>query len=162
MLSIHSANISDIPLIRELAYAIWPHAYNTILSVGQLHYMLEWMYSENALASQMKEGQQFYLAYEGEKAVGFAAVGPYDTHTYKLHKIYLLSQMQGKGAGRQLLQFLIDKVKENGASRLLLNVNRQNPAFYFYKKMGFEIKEEVNVDIGEGYFMNDYVMQLHL
>ena len=110
----------------------------------------------------MEDGQQFYIAYNNGQPVGFTAIGAYGKDTYKLHKIYLLPQMQGQGAGRQLLHFVIDRAKENKATSLLLNVNRNNPAFYFYKKMGFEIAEEVNIDIGEGYFMNDYVMKLAL
>jgi len=162
MLSIQQADTIHIPVIRKLAYDIWPAAYGTILSAGQLEYMLQLIYSEEALARQMKDGQQFYIAYSNQQPVGFVAFGQYDTITYKLHKIYLLPQMQGQGAGKQLLQFVIDKVKENTASTLILNVNRQNPAFYFYKKMGFNIAEEVNIDIGEGYFMNDYIMRLSL
>jgi GNAT superfamily N-acetyltransferase len=122
--------------------------------------MLQLIYSEEALTNQMKEGQQFYIAYNEEEGVGFVAVGLYETAMYKLHKIYVLPQMQGKGAGKQLLQFVVNKVKESGATALILNVNRQNPAIHFYTKMGFEVVKEVSIDIGEGYFMNDYVMKL--
>ena len=162
MLSIQAAGTSDIPLIRSLAHQIWPTAYGSILSAGQLQYMLQWIYSEDALASQMNDGQQFYIGYEDEQPVGFAAVGPYEADTYKLHKIYVLPQMQGKGAGKQLLQFAMQTAKRAGASTLILNVNRKNPALHFYKKAGFSIAEEVNIDIGEGYFMNDYVMSISL
>jgi len=30
----------------------------------------------------------------------------------------------------------------------------------FYEKRGFTISEEVDIGIGEGYFMNDYIMGL--
>ena len=42
---------------------------------------------------------------------------------------------------------------------LELNVNRHNDAFHFYTKLGFSISKEEDNDIGEGYFMNDYVME---
>jgi ribosomal protein S18 acetylase RimI-like enzyme len=47
-----------------------------------------------------------------------------------------------------------------GNKNLLLNVNRENPALGFYKKKGFEVIKTEDIDIGNGYFMNDYVMRL--
>jgi ribosomal protein S18 acetylase RimI-like enzyme len=49
-----------------------------------------------------------------------------------------------------------------GASILELNVNRSNNAVTFYQKFGFTTTSEVDLPIGEGYFMNDYVMQKSL
>src|SRR3954453_6788273 len=121
MLSIRPACIIDIPIIHKLAYDIWPTAYSTILSAGQLEYMLQQIYNEEALAKQMEEGQQFYIAYSNNLPVGFASVGPYDTAIYKLHKIYLLPQIQGQGAGKQLLQYVINIAKANKAESLILN-----------------------------------------
>jgi ribosomal protein S18 acetylase RimI-like enzyme len=43
-----------------------------------------------------------------------------------------------------------------------VNVNRHNKALHFYEKYGFKIIREEDIDIGEGYFMNDYVMELKL
>jgi ribosomal protein S18 acetylase RimI-like enzyme len=39
-----------------------------------------------------------------------------------------------------------------------LNVNRNNKALGFYQKFGFVILREEDIDIGNGYFMNDYIM----
>jgi ribosomal protein S18 acetylase RimI-like enzyme len=39
-------------------------------------------------------------------------------------------------------------------------VNRHNRALHFYEKQGFKIIREEDIDIGSGYFMNDYVMEL--
>ena len=52
--------------------------------------------------------------------------------------------------------------KRKGRDRFTLNVNRYNKALYFYEKHGFTIAQEVDIEIGEGYFMNDYIMKLSL
>jgi len=39
-------------------------------------------------------------------------------------------------------------------------VNRYNKAKDFYEKAGFIIKETADIEIGGGFFMNDYVMEL--
>ena len=51
---------------------------------------------------------------------------------------------------------------QRGAVSLLLNVNRQNKAKFFYEKLGFTVIKEEDIDIGNGYFMNDYVMEKRL
>lgn len=49
---------------------------------------------------------------------------------------------------------------EKGAlkARYELNVNRQNGAVGFYEHMGLEILRTGDFAIGEGFFMNDYIM----
>ncbi len=43
-----------------------------------------------------------------------------------------------------------------------LNVNRFNSAVEFYLKKGFKIKEEVDLEVGQGFYMNDFVMRYEL
>ena len=63
------------------------------------------------------------------------------------------------GYGKALLAAVEDAVKAAGSNILELNVNRNNPAMGFYKKQGFGIIYEEDIQIGNGYEMNDYVMQ---
>ena len=74
----------------------------------------------------------------------------------------MLPNQQGNGTGKMLLEHVVNSIKEKDATALTLNVNRYNKARYFYEKHGFTIEEEVDIDIGEGYFMNDYIMELNL
>ena len=46
----------------------------------------------------------------------------------------------------------------NNLVRLHLNVNKFNDAVQFYERAGFVTIKEEDIDIGQGYFMNDYVM----
>ena len=61
-----------------------------------------------------------------------------------------------------MLDYIIEEIKKSGAKALQLNVNRYNSAVHFYEKQGFKIIREEDIDIGEGFFMNDYVMELKL
>jgi ribosomal protein S18 acetylase RimI-like enzyme len=58
-----------------------------------------------------------------------------------------------------MIGYISDRIKANGGKALQLNVNRNNKAIDFYKKHGFEIIREEDNDIGEGFFMNDFVME---
>jgi len=120
--------------------------------------MLEMMYSESSLRQQMEEGTQFKLVYEENEPVGFAAYEKIEPTIWKLHKIYILATQQGKGTGKFLMDHISKEVQQQGALVLQLQVNRNNKAKSFYEKIGFKVIEEADFDIGNGYFMNDYVM----
>ena len=163
MVSIRKVDSTAIPVIKELAHRIWPVAYKDILSAEQLAYMLDLIYAETALQNQMQQGHQFILAsYENDFA-GFASYSQKGAEdNFKLYKIYIDTTKQGKGIGQLLLDFVIDDIKTKNAVSLELTVNRHNKALFFYLKNGFEIIREEDFDIGNGYFMNDFVMQLKI
>ncbi|HKZ64755.1 MAG TPA: GNAT family N-acetyltransferase [Chitinophagaceae bacterium] len=158
-MTIRKAYPADIPLISNMAYKIWPQTYGNILSQEQIDYMLNLFYSEKVLHEQMQENIEFIIAYDGVHPVGFASFGLIEPRVYKLHKIYVLPSQQGRGTGRFIIDQLEKAMKAKGATSLQLNVNRQNNAKNFYEKLGFAIIKEEDIDIGNGYFMNDYVME---
>lgn len=164
MIRIRDANIDDLPRIRNLASEIWPVAYGKILSTSQLAYMLEMMYSISSLTDQMQRlGHTFLLMTDDELPVGFASFSRHENeNVFHLNKIYVLPGYQGKNLGKQLLNHVIESIKKEDASALQLNVNRHNKALHFYEKQGFKIIGKEDIDIGGGYFMNDYVMELKL
>lgn len=158
-LAIRKASANDIPLIRDLTYKIWPQSYSSILSKEQVDYMLNLMYSEKALQDQLQQNHEFIIAYDGKEPVGFASFSLTAPQVFKLHKIYVLPSQQGKGTGKFIIDQIVNAMKTKGATSLLLNVNRNNNAKTFYEKIGFAVIKEEDIDIGNGYFMNDYVME---
>jgi len=149
--------IAEIALI---AAETWPSTYGHFLPEGQIPFMLEKMYNPQILTQQMKEGTHFYLANLQEKTIGFAAVSVIDDKAKKakLHKLYVLPNIQKNGAGKALLQASIDYAKKTGCTTIELQVNNQNIAKQFYEKQGFYVKEAAVFDIGNGFVMDDYVM----
>ncbi|MCG2611196.1 GNAT family N-acetyltransferase [Flavobacterium sp. SM15] len=163
-MKIIQANKSQLSIVKDLAYKIWPDAYGAILSETQLDYMLENFYAISSLEQQMESGHVFLLAEESGIFLGFASyeLNCKDSGKTKLHKIYVLPQTQGKGVGKQLFEQVVQAAKKAGNSHLFLNVNRYNIAQEFYKHLGFEIVHEEDIDIGQGYLMEDYVMEKKL
>ena len=66
----------------------------------------------------------------------------------------------GTGTGKALLNKAIETAKDNNANSLFLQVNKHNNAYTFYLKNGFEKESEFKFDIGNGFYMDDYVMRL--
>lgn len=164
MIYLRKAKEEDLPIIRTLAEQTWPTAYGDIISQEQITFMLEKMYNKGELTEQLLHGHHFIIASELKKDVGFAgfSVINSETRTFKLHKLYVLPKMHGKGVGKILMNEVVSQVKAQGGEFLQLNVNRANKAKDFYEKAGFKIKETVNLNIGNGFYMNDYVMEKEL
>jgi ribosomal protein S18 acetylase RimI-like enzyme len=156
------ANSENIQIIIELTKKIWPVAYGKILTMAQLDYMIDKFYNETALLELIDKGHVFYLAQDDNgKEVGFVSYElNSELNKTKIHKIYVLPETQGTGLGRQFFELVKEKAIENHQSAIFLNVNKYNNAIHFYTKLGFtKIKGEV-IDIGNGYVMDDYVMEV--
>jgi diamine N-acetyltransferase len=152
---------SEIEEIRNMANVVFPNTYRSVLSQNQIEYMLEMMYSVKSLQRQFDEGCEFYVFKSNKKNIGFGSFQVI-SHLAKLHKIYFLEQSQGKGFGQKFIKFTSEIAKKSGAKSLQLNVNRYNKAVDFYKKLNFKVSKSEDNDIGGGFFMNDYVMELIL
>ena len=159
-ITIRNATVNDIDLIRELTFKVWPQTYSSSISKEQIDYMLEMMYSKKSLADQIAEGSKFIIVQDNNKPVGFASYKQVESAIYKLDKIYILKTQQGKGTGKFVIEYILQQIKNEGASSLQLQVNRHNKnAKSFYEKNGFSVIQEADFEIGNGYFMNDYVME---
>jgi N-acetylglutamate synthase-like GNAT family acetyltransferase len=159
-LHIREASKNDIATIRQIATITWPDAYGTYISKAQLDYMLDMMYSGDSLEDQMNKGHQFYIAEHNSKAIGFASVSKEEDNACKLNKLYVLPTAQKTGAGKALLFKTIDYARSLAASCVYLQVNKQNNAQQFYSKHAFTVREASILEIGGGYIMDDYIMEL--
>jgi GNAT superfamily N-acetyltransferase len=163
MITIKKVGTEAIPEIIALANISWKPTYKDILSELQMHYMMQLLYSADTLHQQItQEKHQFILAMDDDRNIGFASYfvkDPNNLTAYKLQKLYINPDQQGKGIGKKLIDFIVEDIKPKGAGSLELNVNRFNNAIQFYKKIGFGIIREEDIDIGNNYFMNDYVMR---
>lgn len=160
-MQIRIATKDDIETIRHIAHTTWPVAYKDLLEPSQLNYMLNLMYNPGALSKHFDEGHVFFIAEnEDGEAIGFAGCSTYENGTsWKLHKLYVLPAVQKSGAGSALTQAVVNTAKQHGASSLVLAVKRDNPAYHYYLKQGFTVYDTVDVHIGEGYYMRDYLMR---
>jgi ribosomal protein S18 acetylase RimI-like enzyme len=164
MIYLRKAKEEDLAIIRALAEQTWPTAYSDIISAEQIDFMLEKMYNQGELLAQLRDGHTFLIASEMEEDLGFAGFSVIDSeqHVFKLHKLYVLPKTHGKGVGKILINEVFDQIKKQGAKFLQLNVNKANSAKDFYEKAGFYIKYSTVLDIGNGFYMDDYVMEKEL
>ena len=151
--------VNDTHAIKELsslASKIVKEHYDPILGATQNDYMIDKFQSAAAITEQIKQGYQYYFVSYKNNNIGFIAFYPRKDEMY-LSKFYLQKEERGKGISKDMLHFVIKKTKEAGLNTIVLNVNKHNKAVLVYEKLGFiKIREEKN-DIGNGFFMDDFV-----
>lgn len=165
MVTIRQATPQDAQTIQQLAEIIWWPTYEPILGKEQVRYMLNLFYNTEKVKQQISTGEQTYLLLEEDnKPLAFAAYAPRTENqdAYKLHKLYCHPDTRHKGYGRILVKAVEEATRAAGKSTLELNVNRYNPAITFYEKIGFSTAYVEDIEIGNGYQMNDYVMRKYL
>lgn len=158
---ITKATNQEIPLIQDLAQQSWRSHYPGIITHEQIEYMLEMMYSKTAIEEHFANpNYQYYILSDGEKPYGIMGIeNHYETKTTKLHRIYIIEEGKGKGLGKEALNFLKEQAKNAGDKRIILNVNKENPSYHFYISQGFTVYEETVLQIGNGFVMDDYLME---
>jgi GNAT superfamily N-acetyltransferase len=159
------AKEEHLPAIFELAGVIWRACYPGIITSAQIDYMLARMYSLDVLRDEIRsQGIRYDQLLVDGKPAGFASYSPTsEPSVMKLHKLYLLPEMHGRGLGSRLLQHVEREVRAGAGRRLILSVNKRNTkAITAYQRNGFVIAESVITDIGGGFVMDDFVMAKEL
>ena len=158
MFSIRKATFADCELINRMAKEVFPATYKEILSPEQLDYMMDWMYAPQNILKQMEEGHVYFIAYKDSGPCGYVSVQQQEKDVFHLQKIYVLPRFQGTHCGA------VKYIKEVHPEPCLmeLNVNRNNKALQFYEHMGMRKLREGDFPIGNGYYMNDYIMGLDI
>lgn len=163
MFEIKRANLENCTAIQKVAEVVFPATYKEILTPQQLDYMMDWMYSTENLHKQMEqEGHIYYIAWQENTPIGYVSIQPQDKDLFHLQKIYVLPSYQGLGLGRALFERALKAIKEMHPSCCVveLNVNRNNKAVLFYERMGMRKAREGDFPIGNGFYMNDYIMAM--
>ncbi|MFN5889980.1 MAG: GNAT family N-acetyltransferase [Bacteroidota bacterium] len=151
----------EISIIRELADKIWRSHYPEVIGIKQVEFMLEKFYNNDSMKVQMLEGQQFFLIHSDSKPIGFIAITDKNEGEWFLNKFYIDTDLHRQGLGRKAFELVLALLGDS-VKTMRLQVNRQNyKPINFYFKMGFVIERVADFDIGDGYFMNDFVMVWH-
>ena len=147
--------LEDIRTIQELANEIWKEHYPAIISMEQIEYMLEKMYNTERITDELTT---YTLIFEEQKAIGFYSMYEREAGDYFLSKFYILKDYRGREIATSAWTHLLKTCKTS--SKISLQVNRKNiRAINFYFKMGFKILEAKDFSIGNGFTMDDFIMQ---
>jgi len=154
-----------VPELIALARVVWQDTYSVLIPQAQIDHMLGERYQPQDLAAQAgAPGPGWTVCWmtarlEGAM-VGFACLETTDTPgEFKLDKLYVHPQAQGRGVGRALVDWAAATAREAGGQTLVLAVNKGNTrALAAYRAYGFRQRAAVCRDIGHGFVMDDFIM----
>lgn len=154
------ANSSHLQEIKDLAHNIWHEHYPSIISREQINYMLQLDYDIPKLQLDLESGVFLDRLVVDDQLQGFAAYGKTDlAGQIKLHKLYLNSPYHGKGLGSAFLHHIESVCRTSGYKIIVLQVNKTNElAIRSYLRNGYHKQQEIVVDIGQGFVMDDFLM----
>ena len=134
-MNIKELSTNDLPEIKELFRAVfagppWNEDWN----------------DENQLDEYMKDltevrNSLIFGLYEDGRFIG-VSVGKIkhwcEGTEYFIEELCIRNEYQGKGFGKGFMNLIQDKVKERGVNTIYLMTDRNQPAYEFYKRIGFE------------------------
>ena len=154
---------ADIRALAALATEIWHEYFTAIISKEQIDYMVEKFQSYPVLKKAIEEeNYTYFLAYEEGAMIGFCGVKPEKDRLF-LSKLYLHKKARGKGLSSILLKRAISFAREQDKKAIYLTCNKFNQhSLDVYRAKGFKDIDSVQMDIGQGFIMDDYILQLEL
>ena len=133
--------------------------YDSLIGSDQAHYMADLFLSVKAISDLIDEGAVFRLVTEDERIIGFCEYKKESEKVF-LSKLYAAKGCRGKGIGRLMFDDVLSYAKENGMDKIYLTVNKGNtPSYDIYLHLGFKVIDSVVNDIGQGYVMDDFIME---
>ena len=150
---------NDIKRIADLATIIWHEHFATILSPEQIDYMVEKFQSYNAIKKAVTDdGYTYYMAEEDNDLCGYLGIHDEGDGVIFISKVYVRSDKRRMGIATQLLERL--KTDYPDAGKWYLTDNKYNyGSIAVYEKRGFKKVKDLVTDIGNGFIMDDYVME---
>jgi diamine N-acetyltransferase len=155
----------DFAAVAALADTIWRAHYSSMISMAQIDYMLDGRYAPERLRGYLDSQDRWLwmLRVDGVPA-GYCSCSLGEAaDAVKLEQLYLLADYKGQGLGGRMLRHVEAKSAALGRTRLYLTVNKGNTdTIAIYRKSGFVVREEAVFEIGNGYVMDDFVMEKRL
>ena len=153
---------AEIQLLADTANTVWHEYFSSLLSPEQIDYMVDKFQSVPALTQQLAEGYQYFLLKQDGQPAGYTGIHGEETRLF-LSKLYVLNPYRKQGLSSFMLKKIMEVARETGKASIYLTVNKYNQnSIEVYEHKGFSTIDSVVTDIGHGFVMDDYIMELPL
>lgn len=159
-ITFEEVTIEQLTTLETLASTIWNEYFITIISQEQINYMLDKFQSKPAMLDQItNHNYHYYFIKNNNDIIGYTGISLEKDKLF-LSKLYLAKESRGLGIASLAFNFIEELAKENHKQSIYLTVNKyNNHTIEVYKAKGFKVIDDVVSDIGEGYVMDDFIME---
>ena len=149
----------QIARVAGLAARIWSEYWADKLKEGQTEYMVNKFQSFQPIKDSIADGYEYYILKSGGQDIGYTGFNFEEDRVF-ISKIYLNRDYRGLGLSAQILDMIKARALSEGFHKAYLTVKRDNiQAINAYKRAGFVVSGQADTDIGNGYEMNDYILE---
>lgn len=162
MSRIRRVNAEEVQELSILATEIVKDHFDPLIGKEQNDYMIHLFQTPESIAKQIEEGYQYYWVIEDGHKAGFFAIYPKEEKMY-LSKFYIHKDYRGRHLAGKMMEYIFNETRKQNLPAVFLNVNKGNiDPIRIYKHFGFIVIREEKNDIGNGFFMDDFVMEHRL
>ena len=148
--------------LSAVADDIWHEYFTPILGTAQVDYMLEKFLSPDALIEQINNGYEYFVFSYEYTFAGFAGIKEEHGKLF-LSKLYVHKDFRGKKIGSYMFSKFIEICKMRELKSIWLTCNRNNTeTLAIYEHLGFQKIREEKADIGNGFYMDDFILEYEL
>lgn len=152
----------QIKIVDKLAYEIWNEYFVPIIGKNQVDYMIKKFQCFDSIKTQLKNNYSYYILNYKNNNVGYTCISQQNNSLF-LSKLYILKAYRGNRLASYTIDFLVKICKSNSLNKIWLTVNKyNNDTISIYKKLGFVIVKSQITDIGNGFVMDDYIMEKYI
>ncbi|MEP6951988.1 MAG: GNAT family N-acetyltransferase [Ginsengibacter sp.] len=165
MINIHKATISEAAGIADLARNIYKEYYLYLWhNGGAKWYMEEYAYPlEKIKAEILNSNNEYFIASENGINEGYMKItlneqltGFETLNALEIERIYLHKKATGKHLGKKLMQTAMNRARELKKDIIFLKaMDSGSDALEFYKKMGYEICDRMQLPLPTFHLMKE-------
>ena len=151
--------------LANFADGIFREYFSQLHSPDKVDYLCTYLLGTETLTRSIAdEGYEYYFADADGQHVGFIGIKAHEDEGYLfLSKLYMAADQRGKGYGRQAFEFVKDRARAFGVSKIRLTCARDNVASLDkYDHMGFVKIGRSDDEVGPGIQMNDFILEYTL
>ena len=169
-MTFRKCTLQDADLLQAFSHKTFSDTFGADTRPEDLEIFLQTNLSLERLQKQLANpDSDFYMLWDKTKPAGFVKLnrGPaqseiQDSKSLEIERIYLSRDYQGQGIGQRLMDFALEKAREQGMDYVWLGVWEDNrKALDFYKRNGFLRFGEHVFTVGED-DQTDYLLRKNL
>jgi len=147
MIRIRFCSENDVIELQKIAYETYDQTFRSMNSAETMEKYLEEAFNTEKLLGELRNiYSEFYFLQVDYSVVGYlklnesaAQTDINDTEGLEIERIYVRQQFQGKGYGKELMEFALERARSLKKKYAWLGVWEKNEsAIAFYKKIGFQ------------------------
>lgn len=154
-MEIKKANINNLQELQEIGINSYLPHYAHLWKTGGAQWYLEHCFGNEILQRELNDDNiEYYIASAEQKNIGILKLvldklipDSEDKSGLYLEKIYFVKEWTGKGAGRELIKFVLEKARELKRDCVwLMAMDTSEKPIAAYEKSGFSIYSRTRLD----------------